>query len=240
MNLRKILLHSHIYAGIEKELSRVHVWLLKIKARRVIQQYLARNAIRKLQIGAGPTKSGDWLTTDILAKLRRKTIYLDAIETYPIPTGAIDYVFSEHMIEHISYMQGKKMLAECARILKSGGKIRLATPDLSRLLALMHSTNDDTAREYIAWASGEFLDPRTPVAAIHVLNNQFRNYGHQFLYDETCLRESLTAAGFTDIERLPMGVSNDPNLHDAEKHGINMNNKTMVAFETMVLEARRG
>jgi predicted SAM-dependent methyltransferase len=239
MNLRKILLHSHIYAGVEKEISRLHVWLLKIKARRVIARYLARTTIRKLQIGAGPTKAGDWLTTDILAKLRKKTVYLDAIETYPIPTGTIDYVFSEHMIEHISYMQGKKMLAECARVLKPGGKIRLATPDLSRLLGLMQPTIDDTAQAYITWASGEFLDPRTPVAAIHVLNNQFRNYGHQFLYDEACLRDALAEAGFSNIERHPMGVSNDPHLHDAEKHGINMNNLAMVAFETMVLEATR-
>lgn len=239
MNLRKILRHSHIYAGIEQELSRIHVWLLKIKARRVIAQYLARTTIRKLQIGAGPTKTSDWLTTDILAKLRNKTVYLDAIETYPIPTGAIDYVFSEHMIEHISYMQGKKMLAECARVLKPGGKIRLATPDLSRLLGLMQPSLDDTACAYIAWASGEFLDPRTPVAGIHVLKNQFRNYGHQFLYDETCLRDALAEAGFSNIERHPMGVSNDPHLHDAEQHGINMNNLAMVSFETMVLEATR-
>jgi len=240
MNLRKILLHSHIYAGIEKEISRLHVWLLKIKARWVIRQYLEHNRVRKIQIGAGPTKAGDWLTTDILAKLRRSTIYLDATEPYPIPTGAIDYVFSEHMIEHISYLQGKKMLAECARVLKPGGKIRLATPDLSCLLRLMQPTIDDAACAYIAWASGEFLEPGTPIEAIHVLNNQFRNYGHQFLYHEACLRELLAAAGFTNIERLPMGESTDPHLRSAEKHGINMSNKTMVAFETMVLEARRG
>ena len=239
MNLRKLLLHSHIYAGIEKEVSRIHVWLLKCKARYAIKQYLKRNTIRKLQIGAGPTKASDWLTTDILTKLRRKTIYLDATETYPIPSGSIDYIFSEHMIEHISYLQGKKMLIECARVLRSGGKIRLATPDLSRLFALMHSTNDDKANTYIAWACNEFLDPQTPQTAIHVLNNQFRNYGHQFLYDEACLHTLLTEAGFTEIERLPMGFSNDPHLHDAEKHGINMNNVDMVRFETMVLEARR-
>ena len=215
------------------------MWLLKIKARWVIQRYLARNRIRKIQIGAGPTKSGNWLTTDISAKLRRATIYLDATEPFPIPTGSIDYVFSEHMIEHISYLQGKEMLTECARVLKPGGKIRLATPDLSRLLALMQPTINDAASAYIAWVSSEFLAPGTPVASIHVLNNQFRNYGHQFLYDEACLRKSLADAGFTDIARVPMGESSDPHLRDAEKHGINMNNKAMVVFETMVLEARR-
>lgn len=239
MNLRKILLHSHIYAGIEKELSRLHVRLLKIKARFVIEKYLARNHIRKLQIGAGPSKASDWLTTDILAKLRKKTVYLDAVAPYPIPTGAIDYVFSEHMIEHISYMQGRQMLRECARVLKPGGKIRLATPDLSRLLALMQPAIEDTAAQYIKWAANEFLPTGTPVAAIHVLNNQFRNYGHQFLYDEACLSASLAAVGFTDITRLPMGVSNDPHLNNAEQHGINMNNVAMMTFETMVLEARR-
>jgi predicted SAM-dependent methyltransferase len=47
-----------------------------------------------------------------------------------------DYVFSEHMIEHVSYAEGLLMLRECLRVLKPGGRIRIATPSLEVLLDL--------------------------------------------------------------------------------------------------------
>jgi predicted SAM-dependent methyltransferase len=237
MNLRRLLRQSHLYAGFEDDLNRLHVLLLKLKTRIVVPRYLAAHIVRKLQIGAGPTQSQGWLTTDIQAKLRRKTVYLDAIAPYPIPDASIDYVFSEHMIEHVPYAGARAMLSECHRVLKRGGRIRLATPDLTRMLALMSPQPDATAREYVAWVHREFLPRGTPSTAIHVLNNQFRNYGHQFLYDEACLRELLIESGFTNVMRYEVGESDDPHLKGVEQHGKNVCNDKMIAFETMVLEA---
>ena len=239
MNLRKILQRSHIYFGVEQEFQRIHTLMLRLKARWVIGGYLGSNSIRKLQIGAGPTQSAEWLTTDIDAKLRRRTLYLDATRPFPIPDASIDYVFSEHMIEHIPYAAGLSMLKECHRILKSGGKVRLATPDLGTLLDLKKDNLSELQREYIAWNTKTFLPPGTPVEPIFVINNQFRNYGHQFLFDEACLREALARAGFGEIRRMPVGESDDEHLRGVEKHGLNMGNESMNAFESMVLEATR-
>lgn len=72
-----------------------------------------------------------------------------------------------------------------------------------------------------------------------MINNQFRNYGHQFLFDEACLRDALGKANFVDIRRMAVGESDDPNLMLVGRHGINVNNEAMNAFGTMVLEARR-
>ncbi len=241
MNLRKLLRHSHLYAGLEMELGRLHTLALKVKARWVIPRYIKHHSPRKLQIGAGPTISPEWLTTDIVAKLRRATIYLDAMQRFPIEDASFDYVFSEHMIEHISHPAACSMLAECARILKPGGRIRLATPDLDQMLALKHPPENLSSmqREYIAWVTKNFAPPDTPAEPIFVINNQFRNYGHQFLFDEPTLRSAMSQAGFVDIVRVAVGESHDPNLRGLEKHGINISNEAMNAFETMVLEGRR-
>jgi predicted SAM-dependent methyltransferase len=208
-----------------------------MKAQIAIRRYLNNHATRKLQIGAGPSQSEEWLTTDLLAKLRRKTVYLDATKPFPFPDASLDYVFSEHMIEHIPFLDACHMLRECHRVLKPGGGIRLATPDLAQLLALHVEAPNIEQSAYIAWTITNFLPKQTPVRSIHVLNNQFRNYGHQFLFDEPCLREVLSNAGFVSIQRFAVGHSNDTNLCNLEKHGINISNEAMNVFETMVLEA---
>jgi predicted SAM-dependent methyltransferase len=52
----------------------------------------------------------------------------------PFASDTFDFIFSEHMIEHVSHDDGAKMLAECHRVLKPGGHIRITTPDLAFLV----------------------------------------------------------------------------------------------------------
>ena len=63
-------------------------------------------------------------------------MYLDATQTFPLPDCSFDYIFSEHMIEHVTYQNGKRMILECYRVLKPGGLLRISTPDLSFLVDL--------------------------------------------------------------------------------------------------------
>ncbi len=240
MNLRNFLCRSHLYNGLEQELGRFYTLLLRLKARLAFARYLRQPGPHKLQIGAGPTKCAGWLVTDIDATLRSETAYLDATKRFPLPDASFDYVFSEHMIEHIPYPAACAMLKECFRIMKPGARIRIATPDLDRFLSLKTSAPNEVQSAYIAWVTKCILPPDTPEQAIFVINNQFRNYGHQFLFDEACLRDALGKANFVDIRRMAVGESDDPHLRLVEKHGINVNNEAMNAFETMVLEARSG
>lgn len=239
MMFREFLQQSHIYVGVEREVLRLHTLLLKAKTRIVIRSYLRDQQTRKLQIGAGPTNNPGWLTTDIQAKLRRTTVYLDATRPFPMPDACLDYIFSEHMIEHIDYPSAQFMLQECFRALKPAGKIRLATPDLDALLRLRESNLTESQQQYVGWTVANFLPDGTPAEPIFVINNQFRNYGHQFLFDEPCLTRLLARAGFRNIRRVPVGVSDDGHLRGVERHGQNISSEEMNAFETMVLEADR-
>lgn len=239
MPLRILLRRSHLYAGLEGELYRLYISLMRIKARRRFDRYLAQDGVRKLQIGAGPTQSPDWLTTDIGVTPSGQAVYLDAARPFPLPDASFDYVFSEHMIEHIPYAAACSMLRECLRILKPGGRIRIATPDLDRLLSLKGPEPSALQMEYLRWITRVMLPSGTPVSPTFVINNQFYNYGHQFLFDEACLRGALSEAGFVDIRRMPVGESDDPHLVRVEQHGANIDNEAINAYETMVLEARR-
>jgi len=100
-----------------------------------IRAYLAAHDVRALQLGAGPNALDGWLNTDI-APSRRGIAYLDATRPFPLEDETFDYVFSEHQIEHIEARHALPMLRECFRVLKPGGRLRIATPDLAVVIGL--------------------------------------------------------------------------------------------------------
>jgi SAM-dependent methyltransferase len=239
MSLRKLLRRSYLWSGLEQEWRRIPRVLLRVKSRYGFAKYVREHAVRKLQIGAGPSKMDGWLLTDIDTKLHYPTLFLDATKKFPVAGSCFDYIFSEHMIEHVSHEDAKRMLGECYRALRPGGKIRIATPDLKVLLNLASAEKDDLAMRYIAWSIKNFLPIGTPPDPVFVINNAFRNWGHQFLYDEALLCKTLTDAGFQYARRVNLGQSEDPHLRDLESHGGNMGDEEMITFETMVIEAVR-
>jgi len=204
----------------------------------MIESYLASNKSRKLQVGAGPTSRAGWLSTDIAPDLDG-VVYLDATQRFPFDDGTFDYLYSEHMIEHVPWAAGRFMLRECARVLKPGGTIRIATPDLSVILGLYGGGGDAVRQRYIQWITDRYLEGVTEYRATFVINNAFRNWGHQFLYDADLLQTAMREAGFTDIRRCNVGESDDENLRGIESHGDNVADHEMVAFETMIFEAKR-
>jgi hypothetical protein len=125
-------------------------------------------------------------------------------------------------------------LSECRRILKPGGVVRTATPNLRIILELIEESAD--SRAYLNWAAKEFNLPRAPFPeAPGVINNFFRAWGHQFIYDPEMLRTTLEQAGFAGIVQCEVGESRYLPLQGLERHGQRWN-EWINKFETMVFE----
>ena len=178
----------------------------------MIRKYLKSNEIKKLHIGAGNRKINNWLNTDI----GNKTIMpvVDVTKKFPFDTGTFNYVFSEHMIEHINYQDGVKMLKESFRVLKSNGKIRISTPDLQFLIDLYSKEKNQLQKDYIEWSCKNYN--LTEGSIIEVVNNYFQSWGHQFIYDKKTIENTLKAAGFTKVEFFKINESNSLELKDLE------------------------
>jgi len=190
-------------------------------------RYLTTTDVPKLHIGCGPFVMEGWLNVDINC-YRPDIRYLDAGKPYPFPDHSFDYIYSEHLFEHLSIEEQTMMLQECYRILKPGGRMRLAMPNLHFLMELYLHPDKECNRRYLVWSYRLFgMKQGVPEVTekdypIHVINNFFRLWGHQFIHTPESLENLAKGIGFHNLCAYPIGISDTPALQGLERHGQNI------------------
>lgn len=192
-------------------------FIYALNHRCMVKDYLKSNQIRKLQIGSGSNVLQGWLNTDVNPK--KEILFLDARKRFPFEESTFDYVFTEHLIEHFEYQSGVKLVQECYRILKPGGKLRISTPDLQFLVKLYGESKTPLQSRYIKWATDKYITYTKIYMDTFVINNFFRAWNHKFIYDYKTLKNLLNKCGFVNVERHEPKESRDKNLQGIESHG---------------------
>ena len=204
--------------------------------KRIVRKYLNTHEVRKLHIGCGGHTLHGWLNTDLFPEL--PTIArLDATQPFPFQDEVFDYIFTEHMIEHISYPQALHMLRECYRVLRKDGTIRVSTPNFAFLVDLYKPSKSDSQKRYIKENTDLWIKSAPYYDEVFVINNFVRDWGHQFIYDERTLSASLRTAGFTRISMPDFNESPEEvlrNLENEERYP-----EGLLRMETMTLEAKK-
>lgn len=205
--------------------------------RRIISTYLTQHRPAKLNIGCGTNILRGWLNTEFEGLTPPGVLCLDATRRFPFSDASFDYIFSEHMIEHVPLAGAMSMLRECQRVLKPGGSIRVATPRLEFLMDLLTNPTDEH-RRYADQHYADFVEEpelRTPA---RIANDYYRMWGHQFVYDEPTLRLMLERAGFSNLRVAPVGDSNEAAFRGIEN--VARMPDGMLALTTLVIEGQKG
>lgn len=203
--------------------------------RRLLRDYLSKNRAAMLQIGSGRNLRPGWLNSDYFPDDRAQ-YHLDASKPFDIPSGSFDLIYCEHMIEHLTLVDGLAMLRECERILKPGGRIRIVTPPLDFLLE-MGTNSTEAHQRYIEWHVPKWM-PSAPLVSFTVVINDFvRNWGHLFIYDEPTLRWAMERAGFVGIEGAAVNESREPRLRCLEN--VHRMPADLYALSSFILEAAK-
>ena len=213
----------------------------------LITQYLDNSTTeKKLQLGCGRNWLEGWLNSDYFPR-NSDILQLDVTVALPFENDTFDYIFSEHVIEHISYPEGAYMLEECFRVLKPGGVLRVGTPDLAFLVNLYRE--DEAANQSRTQLEQEFLEyflaneikdreTNAPVDFDTYLINKFvRAWGHEFIYDEKSLRHMMKTLGFAVITRCEVMESAHRALCGLEN--IDRKPPGHIALETIVMESTK-
>lgn len=213
----------------------------------LITQYLNNSATeKKLQLGCGRNWLEGWLNSDYFPRTS-DILQLDVTVALPFEDDTFDYIFSEHVIEHISYPEGAYMLEECFRVLKPGGVLRVGTPDLAFLVNLYREdeasghARTQIEQEFLEYFLANEIKDRKINAPVdfdtYLINKFVRAWGHEFIYDEKSLRHMMETLGFADITRCDVMGSQ----HEALCRLENIDRKPPghIALETIVMESTK-
>lgn len=155
----------------------------------------------RLHIGCGQQSIPGWINIDNQG-LPGVDQVLDVRKG--LPFADVSSIYAEHFLEHLGLDDGLAFLAECRRVLRPDGILRLSTPNLDWVVLTHYrgpQTGDAEARE----------------DAIR-LNRAFHGWGHQFLYNRAMLAAALRSAGFARAEFCRYGESEVPELKGLERH----------------------
>jgi predicted SAM-dependent methyltransferase len=151
-------------------------------------------------------------TSDRIARFGEDHYYLrhDLSEPFPVGDQSFDWIYSEHLIEHLGLKQAVTWLEEMRRLLKPGGGLRLTTPDLkryvdgyldpsgefyaahrSRLTGLPKMMKSNRRR-----AEEDVVEGELPERRAWMFNQIFRYWSHKWIYDFEEVRYVAVQAGF--------------------------------------------
>ena len=170
----------------------------------------------RLHLGSGDHHIAGWINVDVSPALRVE-VAADLTREMPFRSGSIDFIHSEDFIEHVDAEAGTAVLRECHRILRTGGVMRILTPDLRAIVEEVYLHRDP---RHLHWCNVNLATNDRCDA----LNMHMRMGGeHRFLYDEEHLTQQLRETGFR-VRRVRYNWSTVPELRflDLRDFGLNL------------------
>ncbi|WDP88910.1 MAG: methyltransferase domain-containing protein [Desulfobacter sp.] len=133
-----------------------------------------------------------------------KILWANAAQRIPEANDSVDVVYSSHMIEHMEKEDVISFLKESRRILKRGGTIRIAVPNIK--YHVEKYVNHGDADKFIEGTYLTRKSPKTIIEKIKYLIIGDRN--HQWMYDGESLCRLLASGGFKEPQIMDVGSTN--------------------------------
>lgn len=127
--------------------------------------------------------------------------YADVTRRIPEPDDSVDIIYCCHMLEHLTRPNARRFLAECRRVLKPSGAIRIVVPDVRTLV-------DEYLRTGKAdrFVESLYLIPVEPEGFLSRLKCLIVGSRlHLWMYDAESLCALVESAGFRRVVSLTPG-----------------------------------
>lgn len=155
-------------------------WLRRRRARPV--RWVLTRGFRSGLLALGEPRSAavpakwvtlDWTEADYVIDLRRT-------DRLPFSDGSQRFVYTSHLVEHLDDETIARLFAECRRVLRPGGRLRVETPDAARFLDAYRRRDTEFFGYFAASNRASHVDalglPETVLEPHNVLVGELSNY----------------------------------------------------------------
>jgi len=166
----------------------------------------------KLNIGCGTDYKDGWINIDNNSdhNITKLDLNWDLRNPLPFKDNSVDFIFNEHFFEHLTTDEAQITFKDLMRVLKPGGVMRIAMPDLEVVVDTY--LNIPLNKDPVIKTYGlDFIKTRA-----EWMNMSFRWWGHKWLYDWEELQRRLEEAGYTKVKRCKLNKSNYSELRNLE------------------------
>jgi predicted SAM-dependent methyltransferase len=144
----------------------------------------------RLNLGSGLTPVPGFVNVDALEDAPGVDVVADIGGRLPFEDGAADLIYASHLLEHFPTDAVPELLAEWRRVLRPGGALLLAVPDLEVVASMLRKRK------------GWFTPPHAPWVAV-IYGGQKDEYDfHKTGFTAPWLAHLMREAGFGEIERV--------------------------------------
>ena len=158
-----------------------------------------------INLGSGFKTFDDYINIDFFSFSNKADYEADFRYPLKINDDCVDGIFTEHVLEHLTYDQVERLLKECYRILKPGGIIRIIVPDVSIFIEKYCLNDTDW---FSQWEKHVFIESedvtrrnRRMISKMTAVSFVTQEYGHVSCWDFETLEIFLATANFKMTEK---------------------------------------
>ncbi len=146
----------------------------------------------------------------------------DVRKGLPFPDNSLSAIYSSHFLEHLYMREADALLAECFRVLRPDGVIRMVVPDLRAILSGydgQEATSNGDAPHGDITVRKLLLRRQDPPRGnlIYRIYNSFNDFQiHKWMYDANSLAFHIRRAGFANVSEMKYLESRIPQIDEIE------------------------
>lgn len=180
--------------------------------------------MKKIHFGCGSNILEGWQNLDLPGTDVRKKLKFENNE--------VDYIFHEHLLEHLDQVDGIFFLKECFRVLKKGGKMRICCPSIDGFINVYQNwqkMNKEWRQKRHGDNKNFFINDALYSECAFYKGKRFKNGNiveinnseiwHKYLWDKDELVRVLIKIGFSSPLMYNKLESEDTNLINLERRG---------------------
>ncbi len=125
--------------------------------------------------GSSYVTSNEWINLDFEA-VNNDVLQCDILKDLPFKENSISNIYCSHFVEHVPDNKLNELFKNFYKILKSGGRLRIVTPDFNEMCKSYIKAVDENDKDTSSFIKLEILDQLVRIKEGGQLRKKFKSY----------------------------------------------------------------